>query len=86
MKKVLFIKEIRTTEDNWKWQEEVIDKIREWYNREKINVEQAFKSIDNDFDGFIGKQDLHHFLIDVLKYEPNDINPCKLDRLFKLMD
>ncbi len=39
MKKVLFIKEIRTTEDNWKWQEEVIDKIREWYQRENINVE-----------------------------------------------
>lgn len=59
MKKVLFIKEIRTSEDNWDWQEEIIVKIRQWFKKENINVEEAFKTIDRDFDGFIGKQDLH---------------------------
>ena len=59
MKKVLFIKEIRTSEDNWDWQEEIIVKIRQWFKKESINVEEAFKTIDRDFDGFIGKQDLH---------------------------
>jgi len=49
-------------------------------------VEEAFKIIDKDFDGLISKDDLHRFLVDVLKYEENDLNQTKLVRLFKLMD
>ena len=49
-------------------------------------MEEAFKIIDKDFDGLISKDDLHRFLVDVLKYEENDLNQTKLVRLFKLMD
>lgn len=31
MNKVLFMKEVRTRDDNWDWQEEVIKKLRNWY-------------------------------------------------------
>lgn len=86
MNKVLFMKEVRTKDDNWDWQEEVINKLRQWYNRQGLNVEQAFKTVDQDFDGFIGKQDLYLFITQVLKYEPNTINKTKVDRLFKLLD
>jgi len=51
-----------------------------------LTVEEAFKTIDADFDGFISKDDLHKFLIDILKYGENDFNQTKLVRLFKLMD
>ncbi len=31
MNKTLFIAEVRTTEDNWNWQQNVIEQIREWF-------------------------------------------------------
>ena len=46
MNKVLFMKEVRTLEDSWEWQEEVIRKMREWQRQQKLGVEEAFKIVD----------------------------------------
>lgn len=74
------------SEDNWKWQMETIERIREWYKGEGISLFDAFRTVDKDFDGFINKNDLKTFLLEVLKFQENDLTNTRLDRLFKLMD
>jgi Ca2+-binding EF-hand superfamily protein len=72
--------------DNFDWEYEVIAQLRQWVARERITVEEAFKSFDKDFDGYVSKQDLRWALINVLKLAEEDIYPTKLDRLFRLID
>ena len=53
MNKKLFVEPEPLTEDNWDWQGEVLQKIRAWFKREKITIEDAFRSADKDFDGYL---------------------------------
>lgn len=52
----------------------------------ELRVEEAFRIIDTDFDGFASIKDIRDFLKNVLKIPGDDITSSRLDRLFKLMD
>lgn len=65
---------------------ETINKIKEWYKSEGISLFDAFRTVDKDFDGFINKNDLKTFLLEVLKFQEIDLTNTRIDRLFKLMD
>ena len=64
----------------------MIDKIKSWVITERITVEEAFKCFDRDFDGYIKKDDLKWGIINILKIKEDEIQPTKLDRLFRLLD
>ena len=72
--------------DSWTWENETIDRIRNWIQSEGLSVENAFRAFDSDFDGVISKDDLKATLITVLKLQEKDFRSSKLDRLYKLMD
>ena len=72
--------------DSWTWENDTIDKIRQWIHQENISVENAFRAFDGDFDGIISKDDLRNSLLKVLKLVPRDCDSNKIDRLYKLMD
>ncbi|MFS8160614.1 MAG: hypothetical protein ACMG6E_10515, partial [Candidatus Roizmanbacteria bacterium] len=38
-------------QDNFDWENQVIEQIKQWINVTRITVEEAFKSFDRDFDG-----------------------------------
>ena len=78
--------EKKTVEDNFDWEQDVINKIKQWVTKERLTVHEAFKCFDKDFDGFISKDDLRESLTDILEISPNTIQATKLDRLFRLMD
>ncbi len=72
--------------DNFDWEYEVIEQVKRWVQRERITIEEAFKSFDKDFDGYVNKTDLKWALINILKIKEEEILPTKLDRLFRLLD
>lgn len=72
--------------DNFDWEYDVIEQIKQWVMKERITIEEAFKSFDKDFDGSINKNDLKWGLINIIKVKEEEIYPTKLDRLFRLMD
>ena len=74
------------TNDSWDWENNVIDKIRVWIEKEGVTIEEAFRAFDKDFDGIINKEDLKKALIAVLKIKETEIGPSKIERLYKLMD
>ena len=78
--------EKKAMEDNFDWENGVINQIKKWIILQRITVEEAFKCFDRDFDGFVSKDDLKSSLVDVLEINPAMIQPTKLDRLFRLMD
>jgi hypothetical protein len=51
-----------------------------------ISPEDAFRTLDSDFDGFVNKNDLRSFLIEVLRIQEEEITSPRIDRLFKLID
>lgn len=55
-------------------------------SKEHITVKEAFKIIDNDFDGLIGKKDLTTFLNKVLGIKLHILTQERINRLFKLLD
>lgn len=59
-------KVIRVT-DNFNWENEMIQKIKDWIRNEGITVEEAFKAFDRDFDGFINLDDLRWVLTNIIK-------------------
>lgn len=80
------IKEIRV-EDNFNWEVEMVNKIKDWIRSESITVEEAFKAFDRDFDGFIDLEDLKWILTNILKCaDKTTIKSSQLERLFKLLD
>ena len=46
-------------DDNWSWPYFIMDRIKKWASAERLSVEDAFRVLDYDFDGFISKSDLH---------------------------
>ena len=41
--------------DNWSWEDEALERIRQWFRKQGLSVEDAFRAADKDFDGFINK-------------------------------
>ncbi|OMJ86438.1 hypothetical protein SteCoe_12017 [Stentor coeruleus] len=72
--------------DSWNWENDTIEKIRKWIRNENLNVENAFRAFDVDFDGVISKEDLKVGLMTVLKLQTKECPSSKMDRLYKLMD
>ena len=72
--------------DNFDWENGIIDKIKMWIFKDRITVEEAFKCFDRDFDGYIKKDDLKWGIINILKVKEEEIMPTRLDRLFRLLD
>ena len=75
-----------SVEDNFDWEQDVIEQIKRWISSQRLTVHEAFKCFDKDFDGFISKQDLRESLTDILEINPKSVQQTKLDRLFRLMD
>nr|QBH22546.1 EF hand family protein [Philasterides dicentrarchi] len=73
-------------DDNFNWENNQIFKIRDWFFFEKLTVEDAFRTLDSKYKGFIEKEDLHEFLGAVLKVKKEDISQGRINRLFKIMD
>ena len=76
----------QAVEDNFDWEQETINRIKQWIISQRLTVAEAFKCFDKDFDGFISKVDLKDSLTDILEINPKTVIPTKLDRLFRLMD
>lgn len=73
--------------DNFDWEYDMINRIKQWIKDEGITVEEAFKAFDRDFDGFIDLNDLKWILTNILKVgDKSTINASQLERLFKLLD
>lgn len=72
--------------DNFDWENNIIDQIKQWVARDRITIEEGFKCFDNDFDGYVNKDDLRWGLVNILKVKEEEIYPTKLDRLFRLLD
>lgn len=60
-------------EDNFDWEQETINRIRQWVIQQRLTVQEAFKCFDKDFDGFISKQDLKESLTEILEINPSNI-------------
>lgn len=41
--------------DNFGWEQNMVEKIKEWICKGRLSVEEVFKSLDLDFDGKISK-------------------------------
>lgn len=63
---IVFDDEKEKEEDEWAWGQKQLQLMKEWFQRESISVEDAFRVIDHDFDGFIKKNDIDHFIKNVL--------------------
>ena len=77
---------VESNEDEFEWVDQTIFNIREFFKNQRTTWEDAFRSLDKDFDGFVSKSDIKSFLIDVLEIKEDQITPERLNRLFKLMD
>lgn len=51
-----------------------------------ISYEDAFKIMDQDFDGVVSKGDLKNFIEKELKIQSEELSSTNIDRLYKLMD
>lgn len=74
------------TNDSWDWENQIIEKIRVWIEKEGVSVEETFRAFDKDFDGILSKEDLKKALVQVLKVKEVEISPSKIERLYKLLD
>lgn len=80
------IEKIQTSGDSFNWQEGIISKWRTWYIQQNIDIDEAFRLADFDFDGFLSQSDIRLFLVKFLGINEKDILSAKLERLFKLLD
>lgn len=87
LKKTAVSAKVIRVNDNFNWEYEMIQKIKDWISSEGITVEEAFKAFDRDFDGFIDIEDLKWVLINIVKCgDKSSIKSSQLERLFKLLD
>jgi len=85
-KTAVSVKTIRV-DDNFNWEAEMVNRIKDWIKNEGITVEEAFKAFDRDFDGIIDINDLKWILTNIIKVgDKSTINTSQLERLFKLLD
>ncbi|EAS02007.2 EF hand protein (macronuclear) [Tetrahymena thermophila SB210] len=77
----------QVTEDNWNWQNLMVQRIFEWYSKGHFtSEEEAFRVIDFEYKGFVDVQDFKKFLRDVLKIKENELTIARVNRLFKIID
>lgn len=74
------------TEDSYEWALNALFRLRQWWQSEAISVEDAFRTVDRDFDGEISKNDIRMFLLEVLKMDVKELQVGRINRLFKLLD
>lgn len=86
MNKSSVSKEQPITEDNFNWEMDIIVRIRDWFAQQRFTVEDAFRTLDKNFQGQIFEKDIRTFLIEQIKLKEEDITDGKINRLFKLMD
>ena len=72
--------------DNFDWEVQTIQRIKEWIISKQCSVDEAFKLFDHDFDGVVSKSDLRYGLQTHLGISSSQINSAQLDRLFRLLD
>lgn len=72
--------------DNFDWEVSVVEQLRKWVIEKNLNADEAFKTFDKDFDGFISKEDLKQGLINNVNVQRHEITDTKLERLYKLID
>ena len=64
--------------------------MKNWIKKTKREnnhtVSDIFKCLDNDFDGKIDKNDLKWILLNLLKYNREEITSVRLDRLYRILD
>lgn len=82
IKKTLYEKLERGSKDNFNWQTDVLQKIRQWFKSLDMKSEDAFRIIDIDYDQIIDKKDLYRFLKDILKIPKEELNGVRIDRLY----
>ena len=52
------IPSVSSVEDSFAWQEQIIQKIKDWIKDRQLGAEEAFRQFDQDFDGLITKDDM----------------------------
>lgn len=72
-------------EDSFSWQEQVIQKIKDWIASKQLSAEDAFRQFDQDFDGLITKDDMVKSLRAYIQIKPEEINAQRIERLFRLL-
>ena len=73
-------------DDDFNWELEILFKMRNWQKKENLTIEDAFRTVDRDFDGELSRLDLKLFIIEIFKMEEKLLNEARINRLFKLMD
>lgn len=76
-------KEAPKDTDSFEWVQEIIKSILDWITYKRLNLQEAFRVIDGDFDGLIREEDLTAFLKAHLGIE---LTEQKLSRLFCVLD
>lgn len=77
---------VRGTKDSMSWEYEAMNRIRAWFAKEGITVEDSYRAIDRRFALEITDEDLRVFLMDFLKVPSEELSEAKVRRLFKLID
>ena len=72
-------------ENGFKWQEDVIKGIKDYVKNQNLQINDAFKYFDFDFDGVINKKDMKISLEKYLGISPSRITDIRLERLFKVL-
>mmetsp|Transcript_28903 Transcript_28903/g.27806 ORF Transcript_28903/g.27806 Transcript_28903/m.27806 type:complete len:158 (+) Transcript_28903:3046-3519(+) len=71
--------------DSFAFEMAAIKRIKDFSTTSKsMSVEQLFKIMDSDFDGYISKEDLRVFLESIL--EVRELTPVRLDRIYRVLD
>jgi Ca2+-binding EF-hand superfamily protein len=65
--------------DDFNWEKKTIKKLKDWIKTQGLSVENAFKSLDFDFDGLINKNDLKRALIELLEFEEPELTSVRID-------
>jgi len=86
LKRSVIDNKVEVSEDNFDWQENLIQRIKQYTKEKNLSVEDTFRIADADFDGAVSKKDLNHFVREALKIPVEEITPTRIDRLFKLID
>ena len=72
-------------ESGFEWQEDVVKAIKNYVKKENLQVQDAFRFFDQDFDGVISKKDMKTSLEKLVGLNPARITEPRLDRLFRLL-
>ena len=86
MNKSFVQEDVAVEYDNFNWEMEMQMRMRRWFLREKLSVEDAWRTVDKNYNGEIKEKDLEVFLIEMVKVKEDEITQGKINRLYKLLD